>query len=517
MIKLIKKKFLQNNKSLNKFFILLFLYLLSRFQIILYGVIPFGFDHGKDSLAVMDMILNKSPKLIGPWTSIPGLYFGPGWYYLLAPGFLLTNFHPLAGVVTIMLLGIFQLWLINKYFGFMAALIFTSTPLWFMVTTSAWNPFPLTLVTWLILVVFKKLEEKKQSKIKERFYWLSLGFLMASGFHFSTAFAVLYPLLVFISLKIRNIKLSLRKIIFICSGFFIPFLPQLVFELRHEFSEVKGVLAYLTGQVNIEQGVKPSIFNVLTQSLIEVRQSLLPNFFQSKIETYLGLIVLILIIWKSWRWKKTNKNKYFLEFTAWFIITDIWLFLTHYNFWYLFGLMPVAVVFFVDFLKKINKNYSFILIILLIASSFLSTYQYFSTLNGKYANSREFLPIKQQAINLIYEKADGKPFASYQYVPDIYDFSYQYLYFYQAINGKKLPIDFAYQPNIPNYVVQKPDLMKYFSSSTQIGPAEKIFFIVEKPIYKQLLVDWWNRQKYGKIVNEYKLSDDVSVYEATVE
>ena len=55
------------------------------------ATIPFGFDHGKDSLAVFHMWTTRSLKFIGPWTSIPGLYFGPAWYYLLLPGLLLFN------------------------------------------------------------------------------------------------------------------------------------------------------------------------------------------------------------------------------------------------------------------------------------------------------------------------------------------------------------------------------------------------------------------------------------------
>ncbi len=63
--------------------------LATRLPLVLPNTIPFSFDHGKDSVAVLHMVKEPSIKFIGPWTSIPGLYFGPGWYYLLAPSFLL--------------------------------------------------------------------------------------------------------------------------------------------------------------------------------------------------------------------------------------------------------------------------------------------------------------------------------------------------------------------------------------------------------------------------------------------
>ena len=54
--------------------ILLLFVLATRAVYILSGVIPFSFDHGKDSLAVMHMLTTKSPALIGPWTSIPACF-----------------------------------------------------------------------------------------------------------------------------------------------------------------------------------------------------------------------------------------------------------------------------------------------------------------------------------------------------------------------------------------------------------------------------------------------------------
>ena len=297
-------------------------------------------------------------------------------------------------------------------------------------------------------------------------------------------------------------------------------MPQFIFEIRHDFSEVKAVINYLTGKTVIEQGIKPSFFDVLIQSFGEVKQAIFPNLYLGKIEHYFWLLILLIVLYISFKWKKNIKkselNKSLLELFSWFGVTVIWLSLTHYNFWYLFGLMPLAVVFFSKFLKEVNISYSRILFVLFLISNFISIYKYAFELREKFSLGREFLPVKKQAIDLIYEKAEGRPFVSYHYVPDIYDFSYQYLYFWHALNGKKLPVEFAYETNIPEYITQKPELMQYFSNSIQKAPAEKVFFIVEKPYVDYLLERWWNRQKYGEIIEEYKLSDEVSVFEATV-
>ncbi len=146
------KKILPSIRRYWVLWLLVAVYVGNRSPLLFFQTVAFTFDHGKDSLAVMDLVTSLSPKLIGPWTSIPGLYFGPAWYYLLAPMHWLLNFHPLAGPITMMLLGLVQLILVYKYFGKLAALIVLTTPLWFMTTASAWNPYPLTLASWFVLV-----------------------------------------------------------------------------------------------------------------------------------------------------------------------------------------------------------------------------------------------------------------------------------------------------------------------------------------------------------------------------
>ena len=139
----------------------------------------------------MDMWLNKNIKLIGPWTSIPGLYFGPAWYYLLLPAFVLGAWHPLAPVCLMVVLLLLQIYLAWKYLGKEEAIIMATAPIWIMISTSAWNPLPMTLISLVILIILKAIKQKHVANLLELFL---LFFTASLGFHFSTAFAVLYPL-----------------------------------------------------------------------------------------------------------------------------------------------------------------------------------------------------------------------------------------------------------------------------------------------------------------------------------
>ncbi|MBP9781944.1 hypothetical protein KBC89_04795 [Candidatus Woesebacteria bacterium] len=503
-------------KLLSRYWVLVLLvslYVLNRLPLLFFQTFAFTFDHGKDSLAVMDLVTSLSPKLIGPWTSIPGLYFGPGWYYLLAPLYWLLNFHPLAGPLTMMLLGLVQLIVVYKYFGKLAALILTSAPIWFITTTNASNPYPLTLVTWLILILLEKIKKYP----KKTTFWLLLGAGIGMGFHFSTAFAVLYVVLVPISIWLRKIKPSSIVIGACLLGFSLPFIPQGLFELRHNFSETRAVLSYLSGEANIEIVPKSSLLEVVYKSVAELKLSVFTGVTGTKVEDA-GVLALfcLSILWAIKRYGlrcKTNISLSVTELLIWSVLTIAWLSLTHFNTWYLVGLMPLVVVFFSRMVKKIPRPLLGLWIVVLLIAPFLSIgkiYFHYSEMR----DDRSFLPVKLKTIETVYQIAGDKPFASFQYAPHIYDFDWQYLYFWRAANGDRLPTEFAYEPNVVPYIVEKPDLLNHFSSEVDGRSPEIIFYIVEEPMQPSLLVSWWQRQQFERIVETIKISDEVTLYMA---
>jgi hypothetical protein len=134
------------------------------------------------------------------------------------------------------------------------------------------------------------------------------------------------------------------------------------------------------------------------------------------------------------------------------------------------------------------------------------------------SQQRSFLPAKIQAIDTMYELADGQPFAVYHYVPDIYDFSYQYLYFWQALHGKSLPQEFAYEPGVVTYVLQKPELIEKtsFAKNTTVSQSDlrNIFFLIEKPMHPHLLDEWWGRQPDHQVIETYAITNELTLYSA---
>lgn len=67
------------------------------------GYMTFLGDEGRDVIIVRNLLVNADPILIGPGTSVGGMYLGPLYYYFMAPFLLLANFSPVGPAVGVAL------------------------------------------------------------------------------------------------------------------------------------------------------------------------------------------------------------------------------------------------------------------------------------------------------------------------------------------------------------------------------------------------------------------------------
>lgn len=492
----------------NSFILSLLIYSFStKVLLILNNSIPFGFDHGKDSLAILDLVKNYSVKFIGPWTSIPGLFFGPGWYYLLAPGYLLTNGNPVSAAYTMILLNLVTIYLAYKFFGKIEALIIATAPAWTTISTSAWNPFPMPLLMLLMLINLKN-----QNLSYKNTFWIAL--LVSLSFHFSSAYAVFYliviPLILMIKSLRKEFKFSFKHLFLGFFGFLIPFMPQLIFEVRHNFLETKAVLNYFKNPP--ENHLYYPLREIVENTWVELSLSIYPEIVgYNKYIIYIFLLVLVI---GGFRMFKRNRFKFNWEWILFIIIPVCFFPKIHFNFWYVYAILPVTVIFFTKILRNCPRlvKYFYVLLLLLTPISKLYLYETQDKLNMKIV--RQGLPAKLKAIERVYELSEGESFNSYHYVPDIYDYSYQYLYFWKGINGQTLPVEFSYAPGENIYIVEKDKLLKKVKSFEE--KPKYNFYIVEFVKNDVFLGSWWDKQRFKEIIYEEKVGRDLVIYKAVI-
>lgn len=513
--KIISKVLLYSKNNPYLLFLIIFV-VAARLPVLVDRLIPFQFDHGKDAIGTFHMWQTFSPKLIGPWTSIPGLFFGPAWYYMLLPGMVLTNGDPVASVITMILIGLLTIVVTYRSFGRTTATLLATSSLFYTITTSAWNPFPMVGVSIVLLAVLQHVEKAK--KITGVTAAL-LGFFSALGFHFSTAFAIFYPILIILSLLFKKIRISSKIVITALIAFIIPFIPQILFEISHNFIEVKGVLAYLQNGDSDPASLN-KFQNVLHVTWGELQSIILPpSYFELPLINHIIFFsfALLLVFGLVFYFRHPKKQQFPLSKDAalWFTLPLLAFTFLHFNLWYVLPLAAFTFIVLGTFLDQTNALVRRAFLVLCFISAITKVVFYIQTDKDSLLAGTTFLPIKEQAIEYIYEQTEGKPFASYQYMPDIYDYPYQYLYFKSALNGEILPTEFSYKPGETAYIPEKAELLQKFSKMQTSQSPEIIFYIVEDSDNPNLLESWWSQQKYGEIVDKQDISDVVTVYTAT--
>src|SRR3989344_5456531 len=143
------------------------------------GLFAFNYDQGRDFLAVSKIIWEKDFTLIGQTTGLPGIFYGPWWYYFLATVVFLSGGDPQKVSIVFAFIGIFQIVAIflllkiitkNTVISFLLSIFAAFSNHWMLGPTAIWNPTltPLFLIIFLFTVY--KIFHKPQ-----KIYFFGLG------------------------------------------------------------------------------------------------------------------------------------------------------------------------------------------------------------------------------------------------------------------------------------------------------------------------------------------------------
>lgn len=424
----------------------------------------FLFDHGHYYLDIRDSLLAKKIPLIGTYTPVRGIFQGPGWYYLLIIAFLLGRGDPYYGMVLMLILSLLSI--IGAFFvarnlwgekvGLIVAFLFATAPISVKATRHMWPPYPLLLVMILYVFALFKVLERKQG------YGFWLGFFTGLTFHFEVAFgAFLLPATTLILLLFHR-KLSFKSVALAGLGLLITFIPQIVFDLRHDFIQTQGVINFITGKTQ-DMGVSKPFFVYLKQHLFmftgTLRESVgLPETILSRYLFFLIFVTLLAIVFVN----ATKKEKATIKVLI-AILFSVFLMYAFYSEdlweWYLIGLGTVYIFLLGFTLTKLLKHryLKFLVFIFLFTVSFYTL----KLLKEKYYplpkidNNFAFIKAKKEIIDYIYNDAVGKPFGVFVYTPPVYDYPYEYLFWWY---GQK---KYDYLPNKSKnglfYLIIEPD------------------------------------------------------------
>jgi len=241
----------------------------------------FTYDQARDDLIVKRILVDHKWTLLGPQSSMKGVYLPPFYYYSLVPILWLSNLNPVGVDVytaTIGILAVVLVWYFcRQVFGNLPALmiasLYATSPLIVELSHRAWNPntqpffILLTLFFWYQLWVTKK-------EIYLFLSSLSLGY--AINLHYGGV--CLLPIW-FFSFFWFLFKSKKKGLIFTSLLVLVIFgLPLLFFDLRHQFMLTKNIYQYFFAGQKISLSPK-KFFEPMVASIFELFVALLSGIF----------------------------------------------------------------------------------------------------------------------------------------------------------------------------------------------------------------------------------------------
>ncbi len=242
-------------------------------------------DEGRDVLVVYN-ILHGHLTLLGPAASVGGFFLGPIYYYFMTPFLWLSHYNPVGPAVMVALFGIATVWLVYKVgseflghgVGFIAAILYSISPLVIAYSRSSWNPNLMPFFSLLSLYVLYKAVNENKIKL-----FIVCGLLLgiAIQFHYLSIFlgAIIATYVLLTRSLLRegdSLKKVFKSYILIFFGFLIGWSPFLAFEVRHDFPNIKSIINFvLRGE---ETGGSSRFFAIVENVFFRIFGRLVTNF-----------------------------------------------------------------------------------------------------------------------------------------------------------------------------------------------------------------------------------------------
>ncbi len=497
------------------------------------GHFLFNMDNARDLVDVREMVVLHKLRLTGPTSAIEGVFDGPAWYYLLAIPFVLSGGNPYSEVILMIVLwaigGFFLIKLMSR-FGFLTTiavgLLWISSNIVNLATTYSFNPNPSLLLSPLFIYLLEMYLRKK-NLLSSLLLWTLAGlffnFEMNPGL--ITPFIIIGAILVsrqYSSLKSRNFWLGVFMF-----GLFV--VPQILFDIKHQFIMTKSLIQYLTISGGSGASKDPLIrIEAILQDFVTWLSPVLMNY---RFLAYIFIVICLVVLGNLIKGWKLIKDSLLVATLAYVVIPIIYFILvpTVINMWH-WGPVTVGTVILtfvcLSYIKNLNfisRIGSFLFLIIIVVLSLNGISKIIQGLNQP-NNDPSIYANEIAAIDYVYSQAQGQDFKVYTFMPSVIDYPYQYLiWWYGQKKFGYLPVDYAYAPDKPQYISNKESFNKtndYVASAMESSTGTRkntgLVFLIKEPDGNNTRVGWENQFKGFKSLSRAVVgSIEIEIKQAT--
>ena len=242
----------------------------------------FTYDQARDDLIVKRILVDRQLRLLGPQTSMRGVYLPPFYYYTLVPVLFFSRLNPVGADVYTALIGVLTvglIWLISRQFfgrapALMIAALYATSPLIVELSRRAWNPNTQPFFVLLFIFFLYQLFNSEGKEI-----WLILASLVlgyAINLHYGSLCLLPCWFFAFFWSWIKSKKKWLVFLAGIALFFFV--VPLIVFDCRHQLMLTKNIYAHFFAGQRVSLSPK-KFFEPMVTSIFQLFVALLSGAF----------------------------------------------------------------------------------------------------------------------------------------------------------------------------------------------------------------------------------------------
>jgi len=246
----------------------------------------FTYDQARDDLIVKRILVDHQWTLLGPQSSMRGVYLPPFYYYTLIPILYLSRLNPVGvdvytaiiGVLTVILIWFIIRELFGKIPALMVSALYATSPLIVELSHRAWNPNTQPFFVLLLVYFLYKLFQTKKEKFLI-FSSLALGYAVNLHYGALALIPVWFFAFVWSLFKLKKKWLVILSF-FILASFGAPLL---FFDLRHDFMLSRNIYLYFFAGNLVSLSPK-AFFEPMVASIYQLFVALLSGSFIKQVQ-----------------------------------------------------------------------------------------------------------------------------------------------------------------------------------------------------------------------------------------
>lgn len=442
----------------------------------------FGFEQGRDLQVIQKIYQLKDFVLVGPSTSIGGLFHGVWYYYLLSVPLGITSGNPLSASFVLIILGslmplviYFLAWDIfrSRLWGGLAAFVAIFSYEYTLYSRWLSNVSPAPLFIALAFLMLWKYCQKNSGKY---FFW----FVVFSGLAvlFQMMLLAQFVMVFILLLALKQFKLPSLKIWgFSFFAIIVLFGPLIIFNIRNQYISFYSLVSFAGNSGAGESGNLANSFSAYFSQMKSHFQSSLINLDIILAQTLAFFLIILGIILG---FKENKKRLIFV--LCWILMSLPVIFISPGNPQYYVGVGIGWILLFTFVIQFFWRSNRFKFISVILMGLFLAGI--FTTLNNLFLNKDVFFRTIQDDLNyadqrrvleFVHNDSAGRP--------------YRFISF-----------------TIPSLQPEGWDYLKhYFYPGDQQGDAKIIYIVIEKNVYPVWENKWINDLGKTDLVFEKKI------------